>query len=94
MLVAKTEHVDAALDILVEIEVSDALQERSKQLVALGNGSTQTLVVGIEVVEESFHVVLTRFSYGTVFDGTEVITQRSVQLRVILGCVRHIDEEL
>ena len=94
MLVAKTEHVDAALDILVEVEVSDALQERCKQLVALGNGSTQTLVVGIEVIEESLNVVLARFSYGTVFDGTEVIAQRSVQLRVILGCVRHIDEEL
>ena len=94
MLIAETKHVESALDIFLEVEVTDAFQEGSEEFVALSHSTAQALVVGIEVVEESLHVILARSSDGTVLDGTEVIAERGVQLSIVLGGIRHVDKEL
>ena len=80
MLIAETKHVESALDVFLEVKVTDAFQEGGEEFVALSHSTAQALVVGIEVVEESLHVILARSADGAVLDGTEVIAEGGVQL--------------
>lgn len=66
MLIAETKHVESALDIFLEVEVTDAFQEGGEEFVALSHSTAQALVVGIEVVEESLHVIPPRQPHASV----------------------------
>ena len=94
ILVAETEHVNAALDVLREIEVADAFKEGGQEFVAFGDRAPETLVVRIEAAEEPLHVVFARLANGRSLDGTEVVGERGVQFGIPPRGIRHIDKEL
>ena len=94
MLIAYAEHVEAALNVCREVEVAHAFEQRGEQFVALSDSRSESIVISIEVAEQTLYVVFARLTYGTLLNSLEIISKCSVSL-CVFGCsVSNIDEKL
>ena len=82
------------------IKIGDSPAAPMFNVIAKPNGwskdvrSSQSCIIGVEVVEQPPHIILTGSTYSTFFYSLEVIGKGGIQLVVVLGSIGNILEEL
>ena len=77
-----------------EVYIAYIIQNLGQLLVALVHGAAQFIGIDIDVRKKAFEVVLALRAYGRGFYGLESIVEGYIEVRVILGVLAHIAEQL